>query len=92
MVDIPRNWRFLFCAFFVKMWRRLALALLIEPLLLTKKRLAAPLLVFIFGIIGLHDLSRLGAQTACTLDAQLWTYFAQSEKPEIITQKDRKTN
>ena len=44
-----RRRRFLFVDFLVRMWLLLALILLILPVPVRRKRLAAPRLVFIFG-------------------------------------------
>ena len=52
MAAAPRSWRMRFGAFFVRRWRRFARAWVTAPLPLRLKRLAALLLVFIFGIAG----------------------------------------
>jgi hypothetical protein len=45
-----RNWRFLFVVFLVRIWRLCDWPHLKPPLPVRLKRLAAPRLVFIFGI------------------------------------------
>src|SRR5690606_37868298 len=49
----PRRWRLFLVVFLVRMWRLNACPRLMDPLPRTTKRLAAPRLVFILGMIKL---------------------------------------
>ena len=52
---VPRNCRLFLVVFLVRMWRLNAMERLIEPLPRGLNRLAAPLLVFIFGMFYPFD-------------------------------------